>query len=619
MRFGRLFWKLFLGNAVLMAAVLLVCIWLIVRQVDQFYLSELTRTLHSQAETLRHLVTEHFDPAHATELNRLAKQIGRDDPAGIRITFIGAEGTALGDSESDPVSMEPHGDRPEVRQALREGWGENTRFSHTLGRSMKYVAVRVGPAASPAGVVRVAMGLRAVREHSESVRRLVWGTGAIGLAACVLFALGLARLWSQPIRRITRAARQISRGDLNARVTAAGDDELAELGRSLNEMRARLATHLGTIDGQRRTLQSLVTQLQEGVVVTRPDGRIALINPAAACLLGIAEPVEELIGRPVEACITPHHLQKMLLDHAEPGEASVHEVQITMHGQSSPASVLARACDLVLDFPDGHGASGRQSSGRLLVLTDVTPLARTLQVKADFAANASHELRTPLSAIRAAVETLLSIDPAKDAAAVRQFAEIINRHSIRMDALVRDLLDLSRIESSPAPFEASLLELPPVLVELHARYRERLEAKNLHWSSDLGPDLGPVLVNPYLLRLVLDNLVDNTVKFTEPGGHIHITSRIQEYQNRRCLHIDVIDDGCGIPEDEQERVFERFYQVERARSGPERGTGLGLSIVRHAVSAMGGSITLSSKPGRGTTVSVVIPADAGASAGEVTS
>jgi two-component system, OmpR family, phosphate regulon sensor histidine kinase PhoR len=609
MRLGRLFWKLFLWNAVLMAAVLLTCIWLIVRQVDQFYVSELSRALHSQAETLRHMVADRFDAAHAPEMNRLALEMGRDDPAGIRITFIATDGSVLGDSESEPATMGSHSDRPEVRAALRDGWGEDTRFSHTLGRPMKYLAVRVGPPDSPAGVVRVAMGLRAIGEHADSVRRLVWSTGATGLVACVLLALGLARLWSQPIRRITRTARQLSRGDLSARVSVVGSDELAELARSLNEMRARLAAHLETIDGQRRTLESLLTQLQEGVVVTRPDGRIALINPSAARLLGIAEPVEHLVGRPVEGCITQHHLQNMLLERAEGDETAVHEVQIKVQGQSSRVSVMARVCDIALESNDG-GATGKVSVGRLLVLTDVTPLAHMIQVKADFAANASHELRTPLSAIRAAVETLLSVDPQENAPAVRRFAEIIDRQSGRMDALVRDLLDLSRLESSPAHFDATTIELPPVFAELHDRYRDRFETKGLHWASDVAPSVGPVVLNPYLLRLILDNLVDNAVKFTDSGGHIRIEARIQKDEARCNLEISVTDDGCGISEDEQERVFERFYQVGRARSGAVRGTGLGLSIVRHAVSAMGGTAELSSKPGQGTTVKITVPASA---------
>jgi signal transduction histidine kinase len=260
-----------------------------------------------------------------------------------------------------------------------------------------------------------------------------------------------------------------------------------------------------------------------------------------------------------------------------------------------------------LETGNGEDAAGAVASGRLLVLTDVTPLARMIQVKADFAANASHELRTPLSAIRAATETLMSIDPSRDAVAVQRFAAIIDRQSSRMEALVRDLLDLSRIESSPAPSPSGPVNLPGFLADLHARYRERLELKSLQWTTDLPSGLPQLQANAHLLRLVLDNLVDNAVKFTASGGHIRVSAFACDEGAGRFVRIEVADDGCGIPPEEQERVFERFYQVERSRSGADRGTGLGLSIVRHAVAALGGTVRLASEPGRGTTVSVTLP------------
>jgi two-component system phosphate regulon sensor histidine kinase PhoR len=606
MRFGRLFWKLFLGNAVLVAAVLAAFIWLIVRQVDQYYVAELTTTLHSQAEALGHLLEDRLTPADSPELNRLAREISHNDPAGIRITFIDAGGAVLGDSDSTPASMESHRDRPEVRQAAREGWGQDMRMSHTLGRQMKYVAVRVGPPQSPAGYVRLAMPMRVISEHSESMRRLFWSTGVATLAACILLAMGLARLWSRPVRQITRVAKSLSRGDLNARLRVTGGDELAELARSLNEMRDHIVAHLETIDRQRRMLQSLLAQLQEGVIVTRPDGHIALINPAAVRLMGATQNAEQLIGAPVEVCVTSHRLQKILAGTGE-SDTSIHEVQMNVQGESSRVSVLAQACNIALETGNGEDAAGAVASGRLLVLTDVTPLARMIQVKADFAANASHELRTPLSAIRAATETLMSIDPSRDAVAVQRFAAIIDRQSSRMEALVRDLLDLSRIESSPASSPTGPVSLPGFLADLHARYRERLELKSLQWTTDLPSGLPQLQANAHLLRLVLDNLVDNAVKFTASGGHIRVSAFACDEGAGRFVRIEVADDGCGIPPEEQERVFERFYQVERSRSGADRGTGLGLSIVRHAVAALGGTVRLASEPGRGTTVSVTLP------------
>jgi signal transduction histidine kinase len=311
------------------------------------------------------------------------------------------------------------------------------------------------------------------------MRRLLWTIAGVALATAMCLALGLARLWSRPIRRIMLTARNLSHGDLTARIPVQGRDELAALASSLNEMR----------------------------------------------------------------------------DH----------------------------------------------------------LTRMLQVKADFAANASHELRTPLSSIRAAVETLLDMDMTREASAARHFLEVVDRQSTRMQAMVGDLLNLSRIETSPERFTPVQVGVADLIEEMHIRFGERLQQKGLQWKPCLGDADGNLTVSIDLLRLVLENLIDNAIKFTGCGGSIQVSCRFVDVAESgketpgQCHIIEVADTGCGIPEDEQERVFERFYQVQQARSGADRGTGLGLSIVRHAVAAMHGSVRLASEVGRGTCVTITLP------------
>lgn len=615
MRVGRLFWKLFIGNLALMGAVVVICAWLAIAQVDSFYAQELTTHLRTQAEALREAVQDRFSTAGADELDRLAKRIGTGEESGLRITFISSDGTVLGDSEGNPAIMEDHRARPEVAGALRAGIGEDVRTSRTVARPMKYLAVRVGPPEAPVGVVRVAMAIRNIGRRTGQLHALLWGIPAIGLVAAAVLALGLARLWSSPIQRITATARSLSQGDLSARVRVRGHDELASLARALNVMRDHLAAQLDTIDHQRRTLQSLLAQLHEGVIVADGDGRLVLVNPAAVRLLDIAslDPIA-LQGRSVEECVRDHTLQKMLLGAGRPTsdggpDGSVDETRLQVKAGVAEAWLLARASDILLPAPAGRDADGDgrpTAAGRLLVLTDITALNHLMQVKADFAANASHELRTPLSAIRAAVETLLHMDLAREAEPAAHFLQVIERQNGRMEAMVADLLNLSRIESTPGRFTPGAIPLDAFMGELHARFAERLRSKNLAWQLDVPRELKSVHANLHLLRLVMDNLVDNAIKFTEAGGRVAITCCVDA--GLPGVAISVADTGCGIPDEEQSRVFERFYQVERARSGGARGTGLGLSIVRHAMSAMRGSVELHSKPGEGTTVTILIPA-----------
>jgi signal transduction histidine kinase len=379
-------------------------------------------------------------------------------------------------------------------------------------------------------------------------------------------------------------------------------------------LRQRLAGQVSLIDNQRRMLQALIDDLHEGVIVAGPDGRIALLNPAAVRLLSVrtgADGPRGLVGRPVESCIPQYVVQSLLSARAAASspapvlpdsEPANEPTPLEIDGPGGKVHLHLRVSELTLADPD-RGPTAT-AAGRVVVLTDVTALQRAIQVRSEFVANASHELRTPLATIRAAVEALLDMDLATEATAARQFIDKIDRHSARLEQMVADLLSLSRLEARRERFEPQTLQVCQVLEDLQARFAELLERRNVHWEARSDPpDAATIRVSPYLLRLTLDNLVDNAIKFTEPGGHVTVTFRRTADQ----AAFEVADDGCGIPPEEQERVFERFYQVQRSRSGPERGTGLGLSIVRHAVHAMHGTVRLESTPGCGTQVSVKIP------------
>jgi len=631
---SKLFWKLFLGYALLVTLALVACVLLILREFERFYAEELAEHLKAQAVTLRSQVRGHLKVGNSDELTRIAKEVGGHEAKRIRVTIVAADGIVLGDSQVDASEMESHHDRPEIRTALATGWGTSTRWSATVSLMLKYVAVRVGPAENPEGVVRVALAVTSIGAKTQSVRRIIWIIALIALVATAVFALGLARIWTLPIRRITAIASRISRGDLSVRARVRGSDEVARLARSLNEMRDHLSHQLTTIDGQRQILETLLNQLQEGIIVVGSDGKVVLANPAAMRFVdadsGQEPSVTSWVGRSVEQCVPQHDLQRLLLSggtkqtnetteeesrHVRSVEVHrlVDEVRIELPTKNGPVAVLASASDIVLPGKPTREAKSdsdvQPCIGRILTLTDITEIARTIQMKTDFAANASHELRTPLSAIRGAIETLLNIDLSDDAESATRFLGVINRHSARLEDLVTDLLALSRLESPASEFRPMIVDWGRFGDELSAKWTDRIEKKQLHWEWLAPPDLREITTNPQLITLALDNLVDNAIKFTAAGGHVTIRSK-REHGN---LITEVADDGCGIPIEDQQRVFERFYQVAQARSGtgskqPEtRGTGLGLSIVRHAVAAMKGTVTLNSEPGVGTRVTVSIP------------
>lgn len=601
---GRFFWKLFSGHVLLLAAVGGASVLLIAGTFDAFYNEELTNHLRTVGEVLRKEYGDSLIAGDAHRLAQAANDIGAAQEGAVRVTFIGADGTVYGDSQAEPDHMESHANREEVLQALHRGFGQSQRFSTTIGKEMKYVALRVGSEAAPGGVVRVAMPMGSITARTQAARQLFWRiAGVITFSAAVL-ALGLARLWSRRIARVTATARQISQGDLSARADERGSDEVALLARSLNRMRDHQAKQLATIERNRRSVEYLLAKLQEGVLASDAEGRVMLMNAAAARLLGMTlkeDEVEGLARNPIEASQLPQELGMLLEgDRRRTGDL-VTEREITLEREGASITLLARASDVTLP---GVTDTSDNMRGRLLVLTDVTELTRTIRMKTDFVANASHELRTPLTAIRAAVDTLVSLDAEEADAPHRKLLEVIDRHSDRLNAIVGDLLDLSRIESGRKRYEPVYLRLEDVIAGLRARFAERLHERKLTLRVELAAGADAVMANLELLMLVLDNLVDNALKFTDEGGWVEISSRREGSQ----VLVIVADNGCGIAPQEQERVFERFYQVERARTGVKRGTGLGLAIVRHAVTAMRGRVELTSVLGEGTRIKVYIPA-----------
>lgn len=625
MRPGKFFWKLFLGNAVLLALTLAISVWLIIVEFDRFQAAQLTPILHSQARTILQIVQQKLNNSDRVELQEVLGRIESKQPDGLRITLIAASGQVLADSQHDPATMENHGSRPEVLGALRDGVGESERWSDTISRTMKYVALRVGNAETPVGYVRVALPVRTLTQRAMAARHLLGPLGAILLASAIALAVGLAFLWSNRLRRLTSAAQRLARGDLTAVIPASGTDEVAALAKSLERMRGRLARQVGTITGQHGTLESLVSQLEEGLVVADARGRVVLINPAAARLLGFVGPANGFLAHTnyrVEQIVPHHDLQQLLLGGGSgvdgsspvpsPGEVfenpHLGAVRLDIPDPQNPVYVLAKVCNIALaSTPAGKEETVDASQfGRLLVLMDVTALMRAIRSRSDFVANASHELRTPVSAIAVAAETLLKLDMAIDHVAAAKFAEVIARHAARLDALVRDLLDLAKVESPGARFEPTTIHLQRAIDQLRGRWKDELEEKQMQWKPDVTVEASELTGSDQLLSLVLDNLVDNAIKFTPPGGRVSVRT----FSKNEHVVIEVSDTGCGIPEKDQARVFERFYQVDSVRTGTgndKRGTGLGLSIVRHAVSAMGGEISLESEEGRGTRVSVTLP------------
>ncbi len=428
----------------------------------------------------------------------------------------------------------------------------------------------------------------------------------LALAALVtLYALLLQR---SHIISVGHLVSNLAQGQYARRTDPAAKGAAGDLAKAANALADDLEIRHDQAQQDKDHLLSLLAVLDhtnEIAIATDNEDMIRLVNPAAARVL--ERSIEALLGKHIDTVV--HHpdlraLYRKAFSSNLPvsGQIAIQTPGRTLHCQATAATIY----------------NGAHYRGTLLVLRDITEVAKTLQMKMDFATNASHELRTPLASIRAAVDTIKDAG-VEDAETTRRCVEIITNHVLRMQLMVQDLLDLSRVEDTRALVRSDRIDLHLVCDALASSYLAQLTEKKLRLQIDLADDARSFRGDERLLTLILKNLFDNAIKFT-PQGTVTVRTSLRNSQipaegqaapppegAADQFVLEVIDTGIGIPPEDQERVFERFYTVNRSRGGADRGTGLGLSIVKHAVNAMHGVVALTSELEAGTTVKCVFP------------
>lgn len=353
----------------------------------------------------------------------------------------------------------------------------------------------------------------------------------------------------------------------------------------------------------RAALRALLNAVDTPVIATDATGHIASMNRAAERLF---DGPNRAAGAPLEELFTNNALLEMHARAAR-GEACRQRVRLMLDGQARFHEVSAIPVRLsIADIP----ARVPQRAGVVLTLRDVHELARTLQLRTDFAANASHELRTPIAAIRAAIETLAG-PAAEDTAMQQRLTGMIENNTARLEELVEDLLDLSRLETEEAPIRAETFRSTELAEPLASMLSDKAKARGVSLVIDFDPTIQTLRTDRKLVLLILRNLVDNAIRFAFDNTQVRVTGEAIPNGNGSLAgtRFRVADRGTGIPLKHQERIFERFFQVDesRARVGGRRGSGLGLAIVRHALRRLNGTIRVDSVWREGTTMTVEIP------------
>ncbi len=526
-----------------------------------------------------------------TDQNRLTATITETaKDIGARVTVVDSVGNVGGDSAEDPNVMENHSDRPEISKALSGKAGIARRFSRTINREFIYIAYPIKNNNQIIGAVRLAKDQQELNRFLFRMRLLIITSVLTVALFALLLGIIMIRRFTDPINELQRVANRFARGDLSERVRYFGRDELADLGLAFNSMAQRLAESFSMLGNEKRKLEVILETLSDGILVIDRTLKIIMTNSAAEVILGLGD--RNIQGRPIMEVVLNHHLLDLIQD-----------VSLTKQPFESELNLYYPQNRMLQVFLAPLKDDTGMLTGSIVVLHDLSQLRHLERVRQDFVGNVSHELRTPIASVKAMAETLLA-GAKNDEAVLVRYLTAINQESDRMSNLIKDLLDLAKLDA-----KLEMNREPFDLVELFEEVQERFLPNTdpaPEFALNLsGGTLPKVLANRDQIKQVLINLLDNAFKYTPVEGQV----RLSAWQEGDWVKVAVADTGIGISQEELSRIFERFYRVDKARSRAKAGTGLGLAIVKHIVEGHGGRLQVESSLNQGSVFSFTVPAE----------
>jgi two-component system phosphate regulon sensor histidine kinase PhoR len=586
----RLLWQLYPSFLLIIVISVVGVAWYASQSLREFHLHQVAEDLKSRAHLIERQISSDLVGGGFKKIDSFCKQVA--PASSTRITVILPNGEVAADSDEIPARMKNHADRPEFKEAVKHGFGSALRFSETLGKKMMYVAIPIKQDDKVLAVVRTSVPVTAIDEALTNIySKLFWSGVVIAVLAAVI-SLAISKKISRPVEQMTEVAKHFASGNLDMRLPIPNAAELADLAKALNEMAQQLNARIDTIKEERSQIQAILSSMIEGVMAVNSAGKIVSINKAAADLLGVD--VTNSRGRNVEEVVRNLQLQKYIKNTLEDKPQSDTDSLILGDGER---------------FLKLHGSSLTDDKGNrrgaVLVLYDITRTRQLEEVRRDFVANVSHELKTPVTSIKGFVETLLD-ESVSDPEQVRRFLTIIAKHADRLNAIIEDLLSLSRLEEDSEKRRLSFerTSIRPSLVS--AIELSKVKAEEKHITVELSCDKEiTARINAVLIEQAVLNLIDNAIKYNQSNSKIQVSAR----ESGGEVLVAVSDQGCGIEKEHLDRIFERFYVVDKGRSRKLGGTGLGLSIVKHIAQVHGGYITVESKPGSGSVFTIYLPAD----------
>ena len=399
-----------------------------------------------------------------------------------------------------------------------------------------------------------------------------------GMVIVVLLSYILSKTITNPVEKLTKTATEISKGKFENVIDVESGDEIGVLTHTFNDMASALKNSIDAMDGERNKLNTMFVHMKDGIVAFDKDGKLIHINPAA----------EKMLGESKEGTHYKNVFKNLHIDKNDLSESGNY-IEIDY---ATPGAVLKL---FIAPFDSGDGG------GLIIVLHDITEQKKLDDSRREFVANVSHELRTPLTNIKGYTETLLSADDI-DAETRKSFLSVVYSESDRMTRIVKDLLTLSRLDHGKVEMKQEVTDINRIVENAVSSMRIEAVKQNITLECSLENEMKTIGDGERLTQVVI-NLISNALKYNKKDGAVYVYGAVED----KMAVISVRDTGIGIPESDLPRIFERFYRVDKARSRERGGTGLGLAIAKEITEQHGGSMSISSVYGEGTTLTMKLP------------
>lgn len=590
MRFSRALRNILLGYSIVHLLVAAVFLFVLTAWLRDQMLAQTQHRMQDLCFSVRQHVRNLPDGMHQKELQGYLENLEAETEA--RITLITDSGEVVIDSRTGRKDIGDHGNRPEVLEAREKGLGFHQRTSATLKQPLLYLAIPLFRSTEQGGTrengfVRVAVEEKTIFATIASLQKFLWlFTIGSGLFAGLLMVIFASREM-KPLQTFADAARTVASGQYAMLPgISKRDDEWKSLADAFSVMQSELKQRETRLLENSLRIEAVLGSMIEGVLAVDFRKQVLIANEAACQLLGVSQ--SDLVGSNLPEMVRIPELGRVV-QHTLLTQSAI---QTEFDTTSNPRRRLeVRVAPL----------SDHRESGATIVMHDVTDLRALETMRRDFVANVSHELKTPLASIKAYAETL-RLGALDDKENNRGFVEQIEAQAELLDHQIADLLKLSELESGKSTFDLVEVDIAEIFHKCQDQFQAEARRRNLEIIVET-PENCTITTDRAALRTILDNLVSNAIRYARPSGEVRLSAR----KDGNSVSLGVTDNGIGISPEHQERIFERFYRIDSARSRELGGTGLGLAIVKHTVGALGGRIDLNSKPGLGSTFTVTLP------------